>query len=56
MQTQTELCICFSKIEEPKLLLIGKVGPSSKIKKIFLQLSTWDGDLLSTLKVITFLA
>ena len=41
---------------QPKLPLIPKVGPSPNIKKLFLRLSEWDNELLSTPKIITFLA
>ena len=41
---------------EPKLPSIPKVRPSPNIKKLFLGLSEWDDELLSTPKTITFLA
>ena len=40
----------------PKLPLIPKVGPLPNIKKLFLRLSEWDGEILSTSKIITVLA
>ena len=39
---------------EPKLPLTLKVGPSPCVKKLFLWLSAWDDELLSTTKIITF--
>ena len=45
MHIQTKLCFCFSKIniiffsDAPKLPLIPKVDPYSKIKNSFLRLS-----------------
>ena len=36
---------------EPKLSLIPKVEPLTGIKKLFLRLSTYDDELLSTLKI-----
>ena len=47
--------ILISFYDEPKLPLIPKVGPSAEIKKI-LWLSAWDDELLSTPKIIAFLA
>ena len=41
---------------ELKLPLIPKVGPKPNVKKLFLRLSTCDDELLSTPKIITFLA
>ena len=41
---------------EAKLPLIPKAGPSPNITKLFLGLSEWDDELLSTPKMITFLA
>ena len=41
---------------EPNFILTPKVEPSPIIKKIFLRLSAWDDELLSTSKVIRFLA
>ena len=41
---------------DPKLPLIQKVGPSPNIKKLSLRLSEGDDELLSTPKIITFLA
>ena len=40
----------------PKLPLILNVSLSHDIKKLFLRLSVWDDELLSTPKIITFLA
>ena len=40
---------------EPKLPLIEKIGPPPNSKKVFLQLSAWDDEILSTSKIITFL-
>ena len=40
----------------PKFPLIPKVYPSSNIKKIFVRLSVWDDELLSTPEIIIFLA
>ena len=57
MQTQTKVCVYFSKINtiffpgEPKLPLITKVGPLPNIKKLFLQLSACDDELLLTPKM-----
>ena len=41
---------------EPNIPLIPKVGPLSSIKKLFLRSSTYDDELLSTPKIIIFLA
>ena len=63
MQTQTQICFCFTKTKlilnflfgEPKLpLILNKTSPSTKT--LFLRLSPWDDELLSTPKIITFLA
>ena len=40
---------------EPKLPLNRKVGPSTSTIKLLLGFSAWDDELLSTLKVVTFL-
>ena len=42
--------------DDPRLPLIPKVGPSPNIEKLFLQLSESDDELLSTPKMITYLA
>ena len=42
--------------DEPKRPLTPKGGPTPSTKKIFLQLSPWDDELLSTPKIITFVA
>ena len=42
--------------DEPKLPLILKVEPKPNFKKLFLKLSTCDDELLSTSKIVTFLA
>ena len=41
---------------KPKLPLILKLGPSSSTKRLFLQFPAWYDELLSTPKIITFLA
>ena len=41
---------------EPNFPLIPNAGLSPNIKKVFLRLSEWDDELLSTPKIITFLA
>ena len=41
---------------DPKFQLIPKVGPSPDIKKLLLRLSELNDELLSTPKIITFLA
>ena len=41
---------------EPKLPLIPKVVLPPRFKKLFLRLSEWDNEPLSTPKMITFLA
>ena len=51
MQTQAK-CYYSSKM----LPLISSVGSSYNTKKLFLQLSAWDDELLSTPKITTFLA
>ena len=62
MQTQTIFCMCLTKINtkffpgDPKFSLIPQVGPSPSIKNLFLQLSEWDDELLSTPQIITLLA
>ena len=40
----------------PKLPLITKVGPLPNIKKLFLRLSEWVDELLSTPRIITLIA
>ena len=40
----------------PTLPLISLVGSLSNTKKVFLGLSIWDDELLSTPKITTFLA
>ena len=61
VQTRTTFCVCFVKLilnffsDDPKPLLIPQVGPPPNIKKLFLRLSEWDDELLSTLKNKTFL-
>ena len=60
MQTQTKFCVYFNKINakffsgDSKLPLIPLVGPSPRTKVLFLRLSAWDDELLTTPKVITF--
>ena len=62
MQTQEIFCLSCSKVNTklffalPILLLISSVGPSPYTKKLFLRLSTWIDELLSTPKITTFLA
>ena len=57
-----KFCVCFSKANTKlfsgaaKLPLIPWVGPSLNIEKLFVWLSEWDDELLSTPKIITFLA
>ena len=52
--TRTKFCVCFTKIntnffsDGPKLLLKPKVFPSPNTKKLFLRISAWDDELLST--------
>ena len=41
---------------QPKFLLIPEVRPSPNIKKLFLRLPEREDELLSTIKIITFLA
>ena len=59
-KTQARFCTWFTEINpnffpsEPKFRLILKVGPSTK--KLFLQLSAWNDELLSTPKTVAFLA
>ena len=59
MQTQTNFCLCFTKINiklfsgAPKVPLISQVSLSPKIKKSFLGVSVWD---YQPLKYYTFLA
>ena len=48
MPTQAKLSVCFNKININ--FFCGNV------KRIFLRLSEWDDELLSTSKIITFLA
>ena len=56
MQTQSKFCLYVTKLilnlfsTEPLLSLISSIGPSPFTKKLFLQLSVWDDELLSTLK------
>ena len=47
--------ILYFFFREPKLQLISAVGHSPN-NKLFLQLSKWDDELLSTPKITTFLA
>ena len=63
MQTQTQICFCFTKTKlilnfffgESRLpLILNKSSPSTKT--LFLRLSPWDDEVLSTPKIITFLA
>ena len=62
IQTQTKFSVFFIRINpnyfsgDPKLPSIPKSGPSLNIETLFLQLSEWDNELLSTPKIITFLA
>ena len=62
MYTQAKFSISFGKINaiffsgEPKFPLTSKVGPKPKIKKLIFWLSTSNDELLSTPKIITFLA
>ena len=61
MQTQTEFCLCFTKINTkfyaiPILPLISSVGSSPNTKKLFLRLSVCDDELLSISKFLSFLA
>ena len=62
MQTQIKFCVHFTKIDikrfsdDSNLPLILRVGPSPNIEKLFLWFSEWDDELLSTPKMITFLA
>ena len=62
MNTQAKFCVWFTNIKskpfsgEQKLPLISKVGHSHSTKKLFLWLSAWDNELLSTPKTIAFMA
>ena len=62
MQTQIKFCLCFTKVNiklfsgTPMLPLISSVDPSPNTKKLFLQISVWDDELLSKPKITTFLA
>ena len=62
MWTQAQICVCCSKTNtnfffgDSTLPLILWVGLSSNIKKLLLQLSEWDDELLSASKVIALLA
>ena len=62
MPRQAKLSVCFNKINinffcgHAKLPLSPKLGLSPNVKRIFLRLSEWDDELLSTSKIITFLA
>ena len=40
----------------PTISSISSVGPSPGTRKLFLWLSVWDDELLSTAKITTFLA
>ena len=59
MQIQAKFCVWFTKFNTKlftKLPLIPKVGTSLSTKRLFLQLSACDDELLLTPKIITFLA
>ena len=61
-QNKAKFCLSLLKLilnffsAAPVLPLVSSVDLSPNTKKVFLRLSVWDDELLSTLKLMTFLA